>query len=86
VSSIDNYECGCVPMNDLRAIAAETPGVLGVRFSGAGFRGCCVALVLPEQAEAAAEAIRSKYAAAHPDLAQRAHIVITRPGDGARSE
>ena len=45
ISSIENYECGCEPMNDLRAIVEETSGVLGVRFSGAGFRGCCVALL-----------------------------------------
>ena len=29
----------------LRDILASAPGVYGARFSGAGFRGCCVALV-----------------------------------------
>ena len=38
-----------------------------------------------EVAEEAAESIRAKYAAAHPDLADRAHVVITRVGSGARS-
>lgn len=83
LSSIDNYECGCVPMNDLRAIAANTPGVFGARFSGAGFRGCCVALAGVSGAQLAAEAIRAKYAAAHPDLAHRAHVIVTRTGSGA---
>ena len=38
LSSIDNYECGCGPMNDLRAIIAETPGVLGAGWSKRGGR------------------------------------------------
>ena len=38
-----------------------------------------------EVAEEAAESILAKYAAAHPDLADRAHVVITRVGSGARS-
>lgn len=87
LSSIDNYECGCAPMNDLRAIAADTPGVFGARFSGAGFRGCCVALARVSDAQLAAASIRAEYAAAHPELAPRAHVIVTRtgPGAGARS-
>ena len=84
ISSIDNYECGCGPMDSLRAIVAETPGVFGARFSGAGFRGCIVALAAPEHAATAAAAIRVKYASSHPELAQCADVVITRVGAGAR--
>ena len=85
-SSIDNYECGCAPMNDLRAIAVATPGVLGARFSGAGFRGCVVALVEPGRAVEAAAAIEAQYAAAHSNLVRdgRAGVFITRMAAGAR--
>ncbi|KAL2644849.1 hypothetical protein R1flu_012436 [Riccia fluitans] len=53
-SSIDSYECGCEPLIQLRRILLDAPGVFGARFSGAGFRGCCVALVATEKADAAA--------------------------------
>lgn len=52
---LENYEydlmyntlvfSGCEPLVQLRDILASAPGVYGARFSGAGFRGCCVALV-----------------------------------------
>ena len=45
-------------MCELRDIVARAPGVYGVRFSGAGFRGCCAALCAAENAEAAAAEIR----------------------------
>jgi len=63
---------------------ALTLGVLGARFSGAGFRGCCLALVRPGEAAAAAEDIKRRYSAAHPELAGGAAVVITRSAAGAR--
>ena len=51
-SSIRNYECGSPaadrPVSDARR---RPTACYGARFSGAGFRGCCVALVEPEAAE-----------------------------------
>ena len=44
-SSIHNYETGSREMIRLFEILVETQGVLGARFSGAGFRGCAVALI-----------------------------------------
>ncbi len=44
-SSIENYECGSPPLIALHQALIGTEGVLGSRFSGAGFRGCCVALI-----------------------------------------
>ena len=46
-SSIHNYECGSPPLIDLYNILLKTEGIYGARFSGAGFRGCCFALVDP---------------------------------------
>lgn len=69
-SSIENYECGCEPMVQLLEIMHETPGVFGARFSGAGFRGCCVALVDAKMAEAVAAQIEAHYKQAQPVLAK----------------
>ncbi len=83
-SSIVNYECGCPPLIDLYEILVRTRGVYGARFSGAGFRGCCMALVDPTHGEQAAEVVRRAYAAAHPDLAERADVLLCHSDDGAR--
>ena len=83
-SSIHNYECGCEPLIDLYRILIETEGVYGGRFSGAGFRGCCVALAAPEAAGEAAERICRKYAECQPDLAADAPVLICASADGAR--
>jgi galacturonokinase len=83
-SSIDNYECGSPPLIDLYRILVGTPGVYGARFSGAGFRGCCVALVAADAAGEAAERVRSAYAAAHPELAAGARTLLCDSDDGAR--
>lgn len=70
-SSIENYECGCEPMIQLLDIVQNTPGVFGARFSGAGFRGCCVALVASELAKAAANHIQEMYKQVQPVLAKQ---------------
>lgn len=69
-SSIENYECGCEPMVQLVEIMQSTPGVFGARFSGAGFRGCCVALVDAASAQAAAHHIELAYRQLQPSLAE----------------
>ncbi|MBN2505282.1 MAG: hypothetical protein JXQ71_01170 [Verrucomicrobia bacterium] len=83
-SSIANYECGCTPMIHLFDILRQTPGVHGARFSGAGFRGCCVALIDREAARDALPAIRRAYARAQPECAVRSRLVLCQSGDGAR--
>jgi galacturonokinase len=83
-SSIVNYQCGCPPLVDLYEILVDTPGVYGARFSGAGFRGCCMALIAPEAGDAAAQAVRRAYAAKYPDLARRADVLLCTSDDGAR--
>ena len=83
-SSIENYECGSPPLIDLYHILIETDGIYGARFSGAGFRGCCIAFVDPAKSTDAVEHIRSAYAAKHPDLARHAPVFTCQPDDGAR--
>jgi galactokinase len=81
---VENYECGCAPMNALRAIVCATRGVFGARFSGAGFRGCVVGLVDTAEAEAAAKSVREAYSSAFPELAGDARVALVGTGDGAR--
>jgi len=83
-SSIRNYECGGPPLVDLYEILVATEGVYGTRFSGAGFRGCCVALLDPQAAEPAAESVLGRYRQRQPQLAGDAFALVCRSDDGAR--
>jgi len=83
-SSIRNYECGAPPLVDLYELLVQCPGVYGARFSGAGFRGCCIALVDPAAAEQATGEIARAFAARQPELATHASVVLVRSGDAAR--
>ncbi len=82
-SSIENYECGSPPLVDLYNILIQTDGVYGARFSGAGFRGCCIALVDAARAESAAAYVRERYAAVRPEFAADAPVLICHSADGA---
>jgi galacturonokinase len=83
-SSIRNYECGAPPLIELYRLLAEAEGVYGTRFSGAGFRGCCLALVRPENAEAIAARVREAYVQRFPDLAASSRMMLCQGDDGAR--
>lgn len=82
-SSIRWYESGSPPLITLYDALCSAPGVYGARFSGAGFRGNCIALVDPARRDEAAEVIHSRYPAAHPEYADRYSIHFCRPGTGA---
>ncbi|KAH9805590.1 Galacturonokinase [Citrus sinensis] len=88
LSSIYNYECGSEPLIQLNEILQRAPGVFGARFSGAGFRGCCLALVDADRAEEAASYVRSEYFELQPELASQLNadsaVLICKPGDCAR--
>lgn len=69
-SSIENYECGSQPLIQLYEILLKAPGVLGTRFSGAGFRGCCLAFVDADRAMEAASFVRDEYRRIQPEFAR----------------
>lgn len=68
-------------------ILKKAPGVFGARFSGAGFRGCCVAFVKADQAAEAASYVRMEYPKVQPFLAkeldQETGVLICEAGDSA---
>ena len=69
-------------MKTIYNIMAKTEGILGGRFSGAGFKGCCMALIRPDAAEAITEKVTHEYLAAYPELAGKfsVHICDTASG------
>jgi len=83
-SSISNYECGSPPLIDLYEILIKTEGIYGARFSGAGFRGCCVALVQQDAGPEAAGYVRREYVRRYPELADDAVTILCHSDDGAR--
>ena len=83
-SSIKWYECGSPQLITLYETLRETPGVYGTRFSGAGFRGNCIALIDPAKKEQIAEAVHARYPQAHPEEAERYSIHFCRPDGSAR--
>ncbi|MBE5928992.1 MAG: hypothetical protein E7267_06440 [Lachnospiraceae bacterium] len=50
-SSIYNYETGSPELKKLYEIMLDTEGIYGGCFSGAGFKGCCMALIDPAYEE-----------------------------------
>ncbi len=82
-SSIENYECGNRYLRTAYHVLRQTPGVLGARFSGAGFRGCCIGLVAGRPASGLRQEILSRYLARHPDMKGEAEVYFCRTGDGA---
>lgn len=83
-SSIERYECGAPELVTLYEALIATPGVYGARFSGAGFRGSCLALVEPGAFETIAEQVRAVYAAAHPERVPAFGFFRCASSDGAR--
>lgn len=67
-SSIHNWESGAPEQIKLYEIMRETDGIYGGRFSGAGFRGCCIALIDPGKSESIREQVERKYLTACPEM------------------
>ncbi len=81
-SSIYNYETGSDELKKLYEIMLETDGIYGGRFSGAGFKGCCMALIDPAFEESIVEKVGREYLKAFPELTGKysAHICVSADG------
>ena len=84
LSSIQNYETGSEHLIALYEALTQADGVYGARFSGAGFKGCCVALVDPARREQCVEYVTGKYLSRFPELrgAYSVHVCKTEDGVG----
>ncbi len=85
-SSLVNWEVGSRELVALQGLLVEIPGVLGARFSGAGFAGCVVALVEAGRAEACRDQIESLYCAAVPEFAMAARFFVAESVDGVQPQ
>ena len=83
-SSIENYECGCPELITLYQIMTETEGIYGGRFSGAGFKGCCMALIDPEKAEEIERTVTDRYLEAYPGLTGKYSFHLCDSADGVK--
>ncbi len=83
-SSINNYETGSREMIRLFEILADSPDVLGARFSGAGFRGCAVALIQPGARDDIAAHVANQYHREFPNLGKQMWAIHSEAADGLR--
>ena len=81
-SSIHNWESGAPEQIKLYEIMRETDGIYGGRFSGAGFKGCCMALIDPQKADSIAEQVERKYLTAYPEMKGKYSFHLCESADG----
>ncbi|HET9570189.1 MAG TPA: galactokinase family protein [Bacteroidales bacterium] len=84
LSSIQKWESGCPEMITLYDIMTETPGIYGGRFSGAGFKGCCIAISDPSQRESILASVSKRYLESFPELKGQFSAHVCKTADGAR--
>ena len=82
-SSVENYECGNPYLRSAFEVLRDCPGVYGARFSGAGFRGCCIGLAEPGAEAEIARTALDAYLRAHPDMEGEAEVYFCTSADGA---
>ena len=83
-SSIHNYECGSPELIAIYQAMLTTEGIYGGRFSGAGFKGACIALVDPSKKLEIEKAITEKYLELFPQYKNSFKVYFCKSDDGAR--
>jgi len=83
-SSIHNYECGSPELIAIFEIMRSLKGVYGGRFSGAGFKGACIALVNPDFKQEVEKELTERYLAQFPEYEKTFQVFWVKPDDGAR--
>ncbi len=81
-SSIVNWESGAPEQIRLYEILRKTDGVYGGRFCGAGFKGCCMALIDPAFTESVVRTVSDAYRKDFPHLKDKYAVYITESADG----
>lgn len=81
-SSVYNWETGSPELKELYEIMTRTQGIYGGRFSGAGFKGCCMALIDPAYEEKILETVESEYLKKFPELKGKYSAHICESADG----
>ena len=81
-SSIHNWESGAPEQIRLYEIMTQTEGIYGGRFSGAGFKGCCMALIDPAFEESISRRVSEEYLKSFPHLTGKYGVYICESADG----
>lgn len=81
-SSIYNWETGSPELKGLYEIMRTTRGIYGGRFSGAGFKGCCMALIDPAYEEDILSRVTKEYLKQFPELEGKYSVHICKSEDG----
>ena len=81
-SSIHNWESGAPEQIRLYEIMTQTEGIYGGRFSGAGFKGCCMALIDPAYEESVAQQVTEKYLKSFPELTGKYEVFMCESANG----
>lgn len=83
-SSIHSWETGSPELIKLYEIMLKTDGIYGGRFSGAGFKGCCMALVDPAFCESIEDKVTREYLNEFPDLKDNFSVHFCDSADGVK--
>lgn len=81
-SSIEQYETGSAELKRIYELMKVCPGIYGGRFSGAGFKGCCMALINPAFREEITARITEGYLKTFPHLESKFSVHFCRTADG----
>lgn len=83
-SSIHNWESGAPEQIRLYEIMTRTEGIYGGRFSGAGFKGCCMALIDPAYEESVVRSVSEEYLKSFPEMEGKYAAFICSSADGIK--
>ena len=82
-SSIEFWETGSEELKAMYDIMRKTDGIYGGRFSGAGFKGCCMAIIAPDYEESICQNVTAEYLRRFPELADKYRCCVCDTADGA---
>jgi Galactokinase len=60
----------------------QTDGIYGGRFSGAGFKGCCMALINPAYEDSIREQVTAEYLKSFPEMTGKYDVFICESANG----
>ena len=83
-SSIHNWQSGAPEQIRLYEIMRETDGIYGGRFSGAGFKGCCMALIDPAKEDRIRDHVTREYLRTFPEMEEKYGVYLCDSADGVK--
>lgn len=83
-SSIVSWETGSPELKTIYEIMTRTDGIYGGRFSGAGFKGCCMAIIDPSYREEIFKKVEDEYLAEFPALRGKYSAYVCHSADGVK--